>query len=603
MLNFSENRDAPPEADQQRLREEEANESWSFDSLSDEEKKERILSRWQKQQARMRDRVIVPGAPVWANTLGHDFARGFNAGTKAAAMIETLVPYASEAIYKTGEKVGIIEQKKNREILRDVKARQRNSQNTRNKFRAFVDSRIETDVIDTSETPPTSFEEEVADVNSAPVTTANEQTQDLGNVDHDMEPGMSFPIERDATTILGVISAEKEQRAIELGAELAPKLFEKADSEQRHWLREGSRELANDWNEFYMATEKMVEQGDLDSALRHLDSALVGGEKSFWDDDSRSIAVELGRVQRELIDAPPVSFDDVSYLMTKNASGFLESGDPEDINDATELLRMLDRTNEPGDQGIAALEELLDYSERILAVRTSELNRNLGQMKDARATEDVSEMHEQEARIWRTEVEEARRMRDAVYSELVSRRQSEEESIRQEKELQEGTDASIEEIRNNIDAILDKGNEPITVEEHGDREELAFPSSTKLLNRYSNEHYNLPFTENDTLERMRLILTPELERDVRGYVKAYLCALLEEKKADGIQEKYVGSTASVLGAGGNVAHILERLASIKNGRITTYSTIGREPFTEVAKKYLDINVEDIAPDYYSHFSR
>lgn len=196
------------------------------------------------------------------------------------------------------------------------------------------------------------------------------------------------------------------------------KINEYAKSEAERYR--GDPETALSIEAFYGELNKMLKRGDIDAALRFLDSNLGAGETNTWSNELRAIALQLGEMKREQYGQPKIDFNDATFLLSKNARQLFElygeTQEPSDMEGCNGLMMLLERIQDPTEEGERALKEALAYIEWLLAFRTHQLNRSLHRHSTGRQDTEL-----QSAEECRMQVEEAQRMRDAILEELEKR--------------------------------------------------------------------------------------------------------------------------------------------------------------------------------------
>lgn len=122
------------------------------------------------------------------------------------------------------------------------------------------------------------------------------------------------------------------------------------------------------------------------------------------------------------------------------------------------------------------------------------------------------------------------------------------------------------------------------------KEEL--PQDSRSLNRYFIDNFRK--FEGITLEQFKQQFTPETEQKFQAWAKQHIDTMIKEQPA-GVS--YPDTVANVLG---NSPAAFQSMVSLKEGRNVSYDELLKMPFSEAAKKYLDI---DLPEDYFNHFSK
>ncbi len=118
------------------------------------------------------------------------------------------------------------------------------------------------------------------------------------------------------------------------------------------------------------------------------------------------------------------------------------------------------------------------------------------------------------------------------------------------------------------------------------------PQDSRSLNRYFVDNFRK--FEDITLEQFKQQFTPETEQKFQAWVKQHIDTLIKEKPQN---VRYPDTVANVLG---NNPVVFQSVVSLKEGRNVDYDELLKIPFSEAAKKYLDI---DLPEDYFDHFSK
>lgn len=122
------------------------------------------------------------------------------------------------------------------------------------------------------------------------------------------------------------------------------------------------------------------------------------------------------------------------------------------------------------------------------------------------------------------------------------------------------------------------------------KEEL--PQDSRSLNRYFIDNFRK--FEGITLEQFKQQFTPETEQKFQAWAKQHIDTIIKEQPT-GV--RYPDTVASVLG---NSPAAFQSMVLLKEGRNVGYDELLKMPFSEAAKKYLDI---DLPEDYFNHFSK
>lgn len=140
----------------------------------------------------------------------------------------------------------------------------------------------------------------------------------------------------------------------------------------------------------------------------------------------------------------------------------------------------------------------------------------------------------------------------------------------------------IEEIRKNLG---------LSEHESQEQKKEQLPQDSQTLNRYFVDTFRR--FEDTTLDNFKQEFTPEIEKKFQEWAKQKIDTLIKEKP---LGARYPETVANIMG---NSPDILQRIISLKEGRIVDYDELLKMPFSEVAKKYLDI---DLPEEYFQHFS-
>jgi hypothetical protein len=390
----------------------------SYDILPKEKQVQLVQERWQKERARAMNKV----GGTWFDftDLGHDLTRGFNTGTYVGNLAKKIAEYVARRGADGLESIGRFaageSAQQNTQIIEGVREQQRTFSAHQDMLNRYAHERIPfikqqaREQIHISEAVP-------------PEGDPAERSRTHLNPEQEVPISDTFYQETDTVTLeQGELGEQEKARCVEY----AQDLIAQGETESTEFTVEDP-ELEAAIKNFYGYAAELATKGDADAALRYLDYNLGGGPYSVWQDNARKIAVSMGDLKRKQIGQQPVTFEDVSYVMSKNASGFMdmymERGEEQDREESGKLLAMLARTNEPGQTGVQALDDLLEYAEHLLSFRTEMLNRKLIQSKLEGGAQPAQDNEEFGALYWRNELEEAQRMRDAVYKEREQRKQ------------------------------------------------------------------------------------------------------------------------------------------------------------------------------------
>lgn len=135
------------------------------------------------------------------------------------------------------------------------------------------------------------------------------------------------------------------------------------------------------------------------------------------------------------------------------------------------------------------------------------------------------------------------------------------------------------------------------------RAELGIPTSPEVEEKVPTDrrglitYFRANFEKMDTapLEEFKKMFTPEVKKRYGAYVSALLQNIISEKSY--AHTRYPDTTAGVFG--GDLGMLI-RIVNLKENRAVSFEELSSEPFSVVAKKYLNI---DIPQDYFDHFSK
>lgn len=117
------------------------------------------------------------------------------------------------------------------------------------------------------------------------------------------------------------------------------------------------------------------------------------------------------------------------------------------------------------------------------------------------------------------------------------------------------------------------------------------PGNDRDMMRYVKDNFTK--IEGLSLDEFRKALTPEVEHEFQMWAKQKVGILIKDKPQGG---RYPDNVASIFG---NNAAFLQRVVAIKEGGIVDYDELLTMPFSEVAKRYLNI---DLPKNYFDTFS-
>jgi len=118
------------------------------------------------------------------------------------------------------------------------------------------------------------------------------------------------------------------------------------------------------------------------------------------------------------------------------------------------------------------------------------------------------------------------------------------------------------------------------------------PQDSRSLNRYFIDNFRK--FKGITIEQFKQQFTPKVEQKFQAWAKQHIDTMIKEQPAG---MRYPDTVASVLG---NSPAAFQSIVSLKEGRNASYDELLKMPFSEAAKKYLDI---DLPEDYFNHFSK
>jgi len=367
-------------------------------------------------------------------------------------------------------------------------------------------------------------------------------------------------------------------------------------------------------------------------------------EKGAWSDEVRGVASEANQVAREKVGAKPLSFDDARSAISGYAKNLAESGTLDDRKGAAMIESIVAGMNRPGQTGIDGIEEVLKYVEGVLQTKSTSERQVTPQMKkewdEQRAVRDAL-LAEKQKRM--DKMKQAQRVNEGSANDQNRTSQTlealyasagiPEETPSRQQLLQRVKNMSPEELHffsgelNNIQkkfnetgnlkdldaSLFELTTKKYTKEEihkrqgQKDEEELKrvrnflngekpkedeMPENSRELTRFHKDNFGK--FENLSLEAFRRDFTPDIKNNFKSWISQHLKILIREKSSAGM---YPDTVASVLG---NDPAILIRIASIQDGRVLDSDELLKMPFSEAAKKYLDIELPE---DYFDNFRR
>lgn len=360
----------------------------TFSALPEEEKKKRVTERWKREKNKVKQKDIP-----W-RMLEPKIENVPNLARVLAGMTNR---FLSNTIRNGGVST--------QELARDASATSRRVENMRNALRVKAKQRTFQSLSPLTRDPiPNRSPKEI------PVIEENTSDADVA----ELPPEYTY-LENDTVTLPHVENGEGTDPQYEV---VSGVVNEYAKSEAERYRDDPETTLLIET--FYAEINKMLERGDIDAALRFLDGNLGAVETNAWSNELRAIALQLGAMKREQYGHPKIDFNDATFLLSKNAFQLFElyeeTQEPSDMEGYSGLMVLLERMQDPTEAGERALEEALEYSERLLAFRTHRLNRSLHMY--GIEGQDTQRENAEECRI---HVEEAQRMRDAILEELWKR--------------------------------------------------------------------------------------------------------------------------------------------------------------------------------------
>jgi hypothetical protein len=364
----------------------------TFSALPEEEKKKKITERWKREKAKSKSKNIP-----W---------RLFEPKIGNALPLAGFLASKLNGVLLSGTQNGALLQQ---ELARGASAQARTIENQRQQLR--LKARLRRTPSSPNTYPPVGADaEKVPDAEKAVTDEGTEFPPEYTYTGVDtvtmphIEGGVGMEAERETVGTKVHIYAEKRAAT----------------------YAEDDPEFSASIQAFYEEMEEMLKRGDVDGALRFLDSNLGAGETNVWDSEMRSIALQLGEMKRIQYGYPEVDFDDITFVLSRNASGLLENfsetNEGVDKEGYDGLMTLLERIQDPTETGTRAFEEALVYSERLLAFRTGRLNSSL-HLCDTEHEGARSKENRKEAEENRALVEETQRMRDAILQELEMRKE------------------------------------------------------------------------------------------------------------------------------------------------------------------------------------
>ena len=280
-------------------------------------------------------------------------------------------------------------------------------------------------------------------------------------------------------------------------------------------------------------------------------------KNGFWHDMVRELAVEANQAERSKKDNAPLSFSEAKDTINGYAKSLAESGTKEDKKSAFGIESIVRGMDRPGIDGI---DQALQYIEGVLQTKAK-----LG----ARVTPEME-----------IQWQEQRAIRDALYIEKERRSQQPERKAvgSSKKEAKTKDKTELDELRRSL------GSNETSTEK--------IPTDERGLAKYFNDNFGS--FETMTLLEFSRKFGDETKRKFKNWVSERVNNFIKTKPENG---RYPDTVASVYG---NDAGMLQRIMAIEDrGKITDMNTLLKMPFSEVAKRYLDI---DLPEDYFNHFS-
>lgn len=314
-----------------------------------------------------------------------------------------------------------------------------------------------------------------------------------------------------------------------------------------------------------------VNQGNYDKAQLFLE------DMNSWDDETRELAVQVNSMERERTGGQNLSAEEAKNIISGYAKEFrkifLKSRDPNDMQNAGEIERMVKDIDQSDQEGI---KKTLSYIEGILKSRAN--------IRDSIA--------QNEQKNFRDALKEQRNIRDSLWQEM-RKRAKDIEAVKNEKTIEK---ARREEIRRDEEKAKNV-RERLKILQS----EYDFPEDERGQALYEKNKFkqlvDLPF------EEFKEKFTQKELAHFAAYIEHKVKTLVERKKSDGVMGRYPDTVASVLGDGSNMAGILQRIAVIKENRYIGLKELSGKPFTEVSQNYLNLDIQKAIPDYFQHFSR
>ncbi len=392
-------------------------------------------------------------------------------------------------------------------------------------------------------------------------------------------------------------------------------------------------------------------QGNYDRAQRILEAG------AQWDDDLRGAASEINQLDRERAGAKPMTLENVQDTISGYARDLEKiskekGGRISDLESAMALDNIVGDISEPGIEGI---DNALDYLEGTLKSKNNtadsippedraaflkdwqekramrdalfqEKQKRIEQQKQSKqTTKEISEgrasalrnlenlyaqadvpedtpsrqeflakasrmspeeLHFLDTALKKAAVEFGRtrdpKLLDARLADLTTKSFKPEDVVKRRKEEDQ---RKIEEIRKTLGLP-----EQQPAEQEEKKEQL--PQDSRTLNRYFIDTFRK--FEGISLDQFKQDFTLEAEQKFQAWAKQHIDTLVKEKPHGA---RYPDTVASVLG---NSPVVFQSIASLKEGRTVYYDELLNMPFSEAAKKYLNI---DLPEDYFEHFSK
>jgi len=334
---------------------------------------------------------------------------------------------------------------------------------------------------------------------------------------------------------------------------------------------------------------KALSEAGYDFANEKYDAGQGVLEKNgFWHDAVREVAVEANQAERDKKGLYPISFTESKNRMNEDAKLMSEKGEKKWEEDIILIESIVLDIDKPGIDGI---DKALKYVEGAL-----------------RATAQITTSEGKKIR------DERRAVRDALFAEkqrrILEQQQSPQQgsSSRLSKEeivkLNQKDKVELSELYERLGGLYSAGTpkrppnvekkykvEKINTREASSQKVEKLPTDERSL----FEYYKNNFKKLDDLsfEELKKKFTPETEDTYRAYVTQLLKTKIEGKPTVG---RYADTVAQVLG---NNPTLFQKIVVLKEGHFVDMDKVARMPFSEVAKKYLNI---DLPENYFDNFS-